>query len=374
VIAPRIEIDLGAIEDNAKALVTRLGERGIGVTGVTKATLGSPDVAKAMLRGGVKRIGDSRLENLEALAAAGVREPLVLLRSPTPEQADRTVAVATVSLVSELEVALALSAAAGRIARNHGIVLMVELGDLREGVMVADVLDVARRISRMPHLTLVGIGANLACRSGVIPGDDQMRELSAQATVLSTRLGMPLPFVSGGNSANLSWALGRGHVGAITDLRLGEAILLGVDPLTRTPLEGLRTDAFAVVGAVIESREKPVTPWGVTAQSAFGLPAPAALGSPLARGVPPRAQPRDRSTQVQTLVALGRQDIDPEGLTAPAGVTVLAASSDHLVLETSAVLAPGTELRFGVDYSALLRAMTSPFVVERLVQAAVPVR
>ena len=66
-ITPRIEIDLAKIEDNARSLVTRLAKRGIRVTGVTKATLGSPDVARAMVRGGVTRLADSRIENLEAL-------------------------------------------------------------------------------------------------------------------------------------------------------------------------------------------------------------------------------------------------------------------------------------------------------------------
>lgn len=351
-ISPRIEVDLAAIEHNARTLVTRLGKRGITVTGITKATLGSPEVAKAMIRGGVTRLGDSRIENLEALREARIEVPLTLVRSPAPEWADRTVAVATSSLVSDLDVVAALSVAAGKRALTHGIVLMVELGDLREGVMVADVLDAARTISRTRHVVLAGVGGNLACRAGVIPGDDQMQQLSAVAATVRSKFGVQLPVVSGGNSANLGWALGRGRVGAINDLRLGESILLGLDPLTRTPIDGLRTDAFTLVAPVIESLTKPVAPWGVRAQGAFGeTPAPQGRGS-----------------IVQTLVALGRQDVDPDGLTPPTGVTVLAASSDHLVLETQARMASGTEVRFGVNYSALLRAMTSPFVAERLVQ------
>ncbi|GMA36937.1 alanine/ornithine racemase family PLP-dependent enzyme [Demequina litorisediminis] len=354
-ISPRIEVDLGAIEHNARVLVKRLARRGIAVTGVTKATLGSPDVAKAMIRGGVTRIGDSRIENLEALRDAGIRVPLTLLRSPAPQWADRAVATAASSLVSDADVVDALSAAAGRRALTHGIVLMVELGDLREGVMVADIGDLARRISRTRHVSLAGIGTNLACRSGVIPGDDQMKQLSALATAISGRFGVGAPVVSGGNSANLGWALGRGSVGNVNDLRLGEAILLGMDPLTRTPIEGLRRDAFCVVAPVIESLDKPTEAWGLRGQGAFGKV----------------AATRSRGTIVQTLVALGRQDVDPDGVTPPVGFHVLGASSDHLVLETPRRVAAGTEVRFGVDYSALLRAMTSPFVAERLVQAPV---
>lgn len=345
-ICPRVEVDLAKIEHNARHLVSLLSSRGIDVTGVTKATLGSPEVAKAMIAGGVTRLGDSRIENLEMLRDAGIQAPLTLLRSPTPDQADRAVACASVSQVSELEVVSALSVAAGRGAAIHGLVLMVELGDLREGVLPENVLDLARRISRTRHVTLVGLGTNLACRAGVVPSADNMRELSALATMLEGKLGLHLPIVSGGNSANLAWAI-EAPAGRINDLRLGESILLGCDPLTRRPLNGLHTDAFTLVVPVIESLAKPTAPRGATGEAAFGMP----------------TQMLERGTIIQTIVSIGRQDVDPDGLTPPRDVSVLAASSDHLVLETPHRLAPGTEIRFGLDYSALLRAMTSPFVV-----------
>jgi predicted amino acid racemase len=353
-ISPRIEIDLGAIEHNAKTLAGKLNRRGLQVTGVTNATLGSPEVAQAMIRGGIRRLGDTRIENLEALHEAGIKAPLLLLRSPAPQWADRVVAVASASLVSDLDVVMALSAAAGKRAATHGIVLMIELGDLREGIMMADVLDAARVISRTRHIALAGLGTHLASRSGVIPGDDQMQQLSALAATLASKFGVPAPIISGGNSANLGWGLGHGRVGGVNDLRLGESILLGMDPLTRTPIEGLRTDAFTVVAPVIESLLKPNSPWGLRTANANG--------EPHAR--------RETGTIVQTIVALGSQDVDPAGITPPVGMSVLAASSDHLVMESPGILAAGTEVRFGVNYSALVRAMTSPFVSERLVTAA----
>ncbi|RDB43589.1 alanine/ornithine racemase family PLP-dependent enzyme [Halomonas sp. DQ26W] len=343
---PRIEVDLAKIEVNARALVTLLSARGIDVTGVTKATLGSPEVARAMLAGGVMRLGDSRIDNLEAIRDAGIQAPLTLLRSPTPDQADRTVACASVSQVSEHEVVKALSAAAGRLGSIHGLVLMVELGDLREGILPENVLDFARYISRIPHVTLAGLGTNLACRAGVVPSADNMGELSALAALLEGALGLHLPIISGGNSANLAWAISA-PAGRVNDLRLGESILLGCDPLTRKPLNGLHTDAFSLVVPIIESLAKPTAPRGAIGEAAFGVPTPM----------------HERGTIIQTIASIGRQDVDPAGLTPPVGVRVLAASSDHLVLETQHRQAPGEEIRFGLDYSALLRAMTSPFVV-----------
>lgn len=345
---PRVEIDLVKIEHNARELVTQLASRGIDVTGVTKATLGSPEVAKAMIAGGVTCLGDSRIENLETLHDANICTPLTLLRSPTPDQASRAVACATISQVSEREVVNALSVAAGRRAFTHGLVLMVELGDLREGVLPGDVLDIARYISRTRHVAFAGLATNLACRAGVVPSADNMGELSALATMVEGKLGLHLPIISGGNSANLAWAMDA-PAGRINNLRLGESILLGCDPLTRTPLPGLYTDAFTLVVPVIESLAKPTTPYGATGETAFGIP----------------AQILERGTIIQTIAAIGRQDVDPDGLAPPSGITVLAASSDHLVLETQHFLVPGTEIRFGLNYSALLRTMTSPFVAKR---------
>lgn len=350
-ISPRIEIDLAKIEDNTRHLVTLLSHQGISVTGITKATLGSPDVALAMIAGGVARIGDSRIANLERLRRAGITVPMMLIRSPTPAECERAVTTATVSLVSEMDVIDALSLAAQALGKPHDVVLMVELGDLREGVLPQHAMDIARRIGLAPLVSLVGIGTNLACRNGVVPTADQMTQLGELAELLRADLDIALPLISGGNSANLAWALAADKPPhGITDLRIGEAILLGTDPAESRPITGLHTDAFTLVASVIESLEKPTMPWGDRTVDSFG-------GTPAAL---------DRGTIVQTLVSLGRQDVELEGLVPPAGMTVLGASSDHLVLETPRRLAPGTDLRFQIGYSGLLRAMTSPYVAQQV--------
>lgn len=353
--APRLEVHLGRLHHNARTLVERLGARGVAVTGVTKATLGSPEVAAALVAAGVSALGESRVDGLERLRAAQLGVPLVLLRSPMPSQVERVVAAADVSCNTEPDVLDALAAVARRHGRVHGVLLMVELGDLREGLLPADLAAVARQVVASPHLDLRGIGANLACQSGVVPDVENMAELSALATGLETSFGIRLATVSGGNSANVAWAAGADTLGRVDDLRLGESILLGTDPLDRLPLDGLRTDAFTLVAEVIEAKLKPTQPWGAVGPSAFGTP--------------PRAA--DRGLAQRAIVALGEQDVDPGDLTPPPGVTVLGASSDHLVLDTGRlVLEPGDEVRFGVGYRALLRAMTSPFVAVHYARTA----
>jgi predicted amino acid racemase len=347
--APRLEIDLEAITHNAHTLVTRLTPLGIAVTGITKASLGSPGVGAAMLRGGVAGLGDSRVENLARLHAGGISASTTLIRSPMASQVDAVVRDADISLNTEASVIDGLGAAATTQGKTHGVVVMVELGDLREGVPVDDVVDLCRRIVKTPGVVLAGLGTNLACQSGVAPDQHKMDELSRLVEKVESGCNRGLAIVSGGNSANLEWALGTADAGHINELRLGESILLGTEPLHRRVLDGLRTDAFTLVAEVIEVQTKPALPWGVTAQSAFGTPA--------AR--------RDGELIRQAIVALGRQDTDPDGITPSPGITVLGMSSDHLVLDVGDHdIVVGDELAFGLGYGALLRAATSPYVTK----------
>ena len=201
--APRLELNLDKIRHNARTLVRALARRGITVTGVTKATPRLPGVARALVGAGVCALGDSRIENIESMRRDGVTATMALIRSPMLSQAERVVASADISFNTELEVIGALSRFARTAKRTHRIVLMVELGDLREGIMPAELEGIVRRALSLPNVAVHGIGANLACRSGVTPDDENMAELSALARSIDTRLGLPLRIVSGGNSANI---------------------------------------------------------------------------------------------------------------------------------------------------------------------------
>jgi predicted amino acid racemase len=347
--APRLEIDLGSIHDNARTLVGMLASRGISVTGITKATSGLPEIARTLLRAGVTGLGDSRIENIETMRQAHVRTSMTLIRTPMLSQADRVVKHADVSFNTELDVISMLSSAGQRTNRMHGIVLMVELGDLREGIMPGDLENTVRETLRFPNIAIRGIGANLACYNGVAPDARKMSELSRLVDSIEAKFPLSMDIVSGGNSANLNWVRSGTDLGRINNVRLGESILLGVEALNREPVEGLRTDAITLVAEVIESKVKPSQPWGVIAQTAFGK----------------RLPPADRGNISQAILAIGHQDTDPLGLGPPRGIKILGASSDHLVVEVAGSgLTVGAELRFQLNYSALLRAMTSPFVAK----------
>lgn len=328
-------------------LVGILAERGISVTGVTKATLGSSEIAKVWLRAGVSGLGDSRVENLQALRAASIRARLTLIRSPMLTQVEVVVRNADVSLNTEIDVIRHLSAAAVQAERIHGVILMVELGDLREGIMPRDLEAIVLETLRLPNLILDGIGTNLACYSGVSPDAANMGQLSGLVASTKSTFGLHLRTVSGGNSGNLDWVLSGADSGRVNDLRLGESLLLGREPLHRRHIDGLHTDAITLVAEVIESGSKPSRPWGEMGQSALGHS--------------PRM--RQHGSTGQAVLAVGEQDTDCHALDAPVGFEISGASSDHLVLDCGTDLPPvGREIRFGLGYSALVRAMTSPFV------------
>ncbi|MEH6404932.1 MAG: alanine/ornithine racemase family PLP-dependent enzyme, partial [Sneathiella sp.] len=339
--APRLEIDLVKIGQNASVLVDLLRGAGITVSGVTKAMLGLPDVARELLLAGVSGLADSRLENIQTMRKANIQANMTLLRSPMIGQADQVVRNTDVSLNTELDVISELSKAACALGRDHGVLLMVELGDLREGIMPRDLENVVRRTLGFPNIVLKGIGTNLACRSGVVPDRTNMGELSKLADRIDATFGPVLSIISGGNSSNLEWVLSGGETGRINNLRLGEAILLGCDPLNRQPIANLHTDAITLVAEVIESKIKPSQPWGITAESAFGSVAPVT---------------KEGDTH-QTILALGHMDTDPKGLTPPKGIKILGSSSDHLIVDSCQGRLPiGAEIAFQLNYSALIRA------------------
>ncbi len=349
--SPRIEADLDKIRHNARDLVRRLGQRGIAVTGVTKAVCGHPEIAAAMLDGGVSGLADGRTENVERMRQAGIAAPIALLRPPTPGEAERVERDCSASYNTELTTIDALARAARRVKAVHDVILMVEMGDMREGILPQDLVRTAGAVIRMPGVSLRGIGANFACFGGAAPDAAKMAGLGALADAVESACGRRLEIVSGGNSASLTWALEQTKPGRINDLRLGEAILLGVDPVSGRQIDGLFTDAFTLFAEVIESKIKPGDPSGQLTLLVAGEPGAAVRRGPTWRSI----------------LAIGNQDTDLAGLTLPAGLAGLGGTSDQFVVETAGgPLRIGAEVALRPNYSVLMRAMNAPGVAKAL--------
>jgi predicted amino acid racemase len=348
-VVPRLEIRLDAIEHNARRVVELSASRGISVTGVTKGVCGSVEVASAMLKGGVASLGDSRLMNIRRMREAGLDARFMLLRSPVCSEVEQVVELTDVSLNTEVAVIRLLSECATRRGKVHDVILMMELGDLREGILPSDLCPIAQETMALEGVELTGLGTNLACFAGVKPTAEKMEALCSMALSIERECGITMDIISGGNSANYEWFLSNTRIGRINHLRLGEAILLGCDPLTRCPIDSLRTDAFTLVSEVIELKNKPSLPWGDVFQDAFGR-TPSFV---------------DKGTVRRAVLALGEQDTDTLGVQPTIDADILGASSDHMVLDVGdASLQIGSEVELELNYSALLRAMTSPYVTK----------
>lgn len=331
---PLLTIDLSKIEYNAKMLAELCGAKGIEIIGVTKGCLGSERVAKAMLSGGVGGIGDSRLASLLRLAKARIA-PLMMLRQPMATEVEEVVKVVDISLISDLNAAVWLSRAAFSLKKEHSIILMIETGDLREGILPRHLPALIERILTLPYLRLLGIGTNVACLEGA-PSTNNLELLLELSERIEEQFGVEIATISGGNSSALKLLKLGGIPRGVNQFRIGEGILLGQDTIDYEPVEGLHQDAFILSAEVIEVGRK---------------------GKDLAGS---------DSRRKQAVLALGRQDV-ADGLLKPLtkGVEILKRSSDHLVVDLShckEAVKVGDILRFVPGYFALLAAMTSPFV------------
>jgi predicted amino acid racemase len=306
-----------------------------------------PEVAQAMLDGGVDGLADSRLSNLRRMQAAGVRASMMLVRTPALSETTDVVRLADTSLNSEVKILAALAREARVRGKLHQVILLVDVGDRREGLMPRDVLEAAEKAEGMEGIYLLGLGSNIGCLSDLRPTVQDARLLVQLVERVEDAIGRQLAVVSGGSSIHLPM-LEQGRLPSrINQLRIGERILLGTDPggctVSSCPTS---QDAFRLAGEVIEIKWKPSRP-GV------GL------------SLPGKSRPgEDQALQCRAILALGEQDVRVEGLTPKdPRVKVIGATSDHLVVDVTANPGRvGDELEFGLSYSALATAMASSYV------------
>jgi predicted amino acid racemase len=347
---PRLEIYTDRIETNARVVINLCQAHGAQVACVTKVMSAHPALLRAFENAGADMIADSRILNLQSIANTGLTLPALLLRSPAPSRVADVVRCADYSLNSSVETIELLSRAAQLLKRNHKVIVMVDVGDLREGVWPDRVVSVVQEAAKFPRIEIVGLGANLACYGGVIPTTENMQMLVTIRDACRKATGLALDLISGGNSANLPLLASGGMPKEINHFRIGEAIILGRNVLDRSPWPGTRQDTIRVVAEVIEVERKPSTPIGTRGQDAFGS----------------RAEFVDRGIRKRALCNIGRQDVMVDRITPEdKGIIVLGGSSDHLVLDVEAAeqdVKLGDEIGFFPSYGSLLAATTSPYM------------
>jgi predicted amino acid racemase len=233
------------------------------------------------------------------------------------------------------------------------VIVMVDLGDLREGIWPDDLLPFVRELLELPGVRLIGLGSNLTCYGGVLPTEHNMDRLARYAEEVEATFGLRLECISGGNSSALPLIASGRMPQRINHVRIGEAILLGRETAHGQPWPDTFQDAFGLRAEVIELKEKPSVPIGERGQNAFGR----------------RRSFEERGEIHRALVNVGREDVDIDGLVPmDSRLSILGGSSDYLILDVSRArdeIRVGGEILFGLNYAALLAAMDSQYVEKR---------
>ena len=346
---PRLILNLSLLRDNAEQIISRCRALGIEVCAVIKGCNGHPEVASLMKDCGAVQIGTSRLEQIAACREAGVDGPYLLLRVPGLSELPAVVSLADLSLQSERAVLDALETECARQNRTHGVIVMADLGDLREGFWDKDeMLEVCCHVERdLPHVILKGIGVNLGCYGSIRPTPEKMNDLLAIAKRVETLIGRKLEIISGGATSSYVLVHNGTMPAGICHLRIGENILLGHDLQTDwgiKDMDYLHMNTFTLQAEVLEVREKASYPQGEFAFDAFG-------NKPIYTDIGPRKR---------ALLGFGRADVGTvESLICcEPGMTVVGGSSDHCIVDVTDCrdLRAGDIVEFHLCYSHMLYA------------------
>jgi len=255
-----------------------------------------------------------------------------------------------ISFNSELSTIALLDEAASKVSKKHRVVVMFDLGDLREGFLPEDVDVVIPEILKFKNIVLEGIAVNLTCYGGVIPTVENLGELVALATHIESTYQLKLNIVSGGNSSSLYLLENGAMPSRINNLRVGEGIVLGREAAYGEQVKGTFDDAFILEAEIIEYKTKNSIPRGLIGMDAFG-------GKPVFE---------DKGMIKRGIVAIGRQDVDHLTLfPVDTRITIIGASSDHMIIdftEAESDYKVGDVVKFKMEYGAMLKLFTSEYV------------
>jgi len=357
----RININLEALHHNLQMIAGFMARQGAHWSLVTKCLCGHEETLRALSVMGIQSMCDSRLDNLRAIHRAAPEVEKWYLRLPHLSVVDDIVSLADISLNSEIEVIRALSAAAQRLGRVHNIIIMIELGDLREGILPGSLVNFYEQVFKMPAIHVLGIGAQIGCMAGSVPSVDQVAQLILYRELLELKFQKKLPVISAGSTIFLPLVLQGRLPWALNHFRIGEAVFLGTDLVSGGRIEGLRDDVVILEGEIAEIKEKNLVPMCEVGSSTpfHGLNGATPEGhSPGQRGF-------------RALVTIGEIDTDVSGLTPlnPA-FQIAGATSDITVVnigENTEHIQLGGTIKFRCSYSAFVRLMNDSYITKRVI-------
>ena len=352
---PVLKINTDAIRENSRVMNEFCGKLGLDIAGVIKFSDGNIDIAKAYLEGGCRQLASSRTVHLEKIRKEIPEAKTMLIRIPMISECAEVVRWCDISLNSQEKTLKKLDECAREIGVKHSVLLMLDVGDRREGVVgIERLMELALLVeNELDNLHLIGIGSSFACVSGVLPDPENLSELADAAEQIEKAIGRELEIVSGGSSITLTMlANGIPLPEKINHLRIGGSIAnpMAIRKNRGVVIPGMREDTFTLTAEVVEVETKPS--------------AAAGSGKNWAGQVIER---EDRGLRKRAIIALGSQDIGDCNQLVPLepGIEVAAGSSDHTVLdinESSCIYTCGDTIDFRLYYMGLLYGFSTRHV------------
>lgn len=347
-----LTVNLSALRSNLVRVVQFCEARNLDLLLVTKVVQSRGSILSA-LGEGTRRVADVHASNFEALDPQ--RHPVRAILRPTFGDATTVARLATRVFVSDPRLARVLGEAREALVPGHPleVILMVETGDLRDGIPWDDLPGVVRSLAAVPGLDLRGLGTNLGCLAGAVPDQASLTRMADHLNSVRRQTGHPLPEFSLGGT--VFWdVLEKGPIPPeFTELRIGEAVFFGWNTSLGGPVRGLSPSVFRIDLEVLEAWDKQVSavPEGPVGYNAFGSMTTQSLTGRRKRAV------LDGGGNLVPLAAL--TPLDP-------GCILVGETHEYTVVDcqdSTRAVEPGGFLRFRPGYEAVARSFLSPFLV-----------
>jgi len=352
---PVLEVNLESIKCNAHIMAEYCAEYGISVAGVIKFSDGDIDIARAYHEGGCVQLASSRLVHLKNIKKELTDAVTMLIRLPMLSEAADVVKFCDISLNSERETLLTLNREAGRQGKKHSVLLMLDVGDLREGVVDVNEFHKLAMFteSRLQNLHLIGIGSSFACFGSIMPTRENLGILLAAAEHIEKSIGRKLEILSGGSSVSLALMQKEGIPEGINHLRIGGAIAnpRNIRINRGVAVRGMCEDTFILHAELIEVAVKPTRPYGQSSVNWAGN----------------KVEFEDLGLRKRAIAAIGSQDLGDVMKLLPRdeGVRVIGGSSDHMILDvedSGRDWRVGDTVSFNLSYEPLLHCFSTRHV------------
>ncbi len=312
------------LKDNYTFLDDLFKSRAIQWGVVSKILCGNTIYLKELIALGIREIHDSRISNLKKIKVLDSDIQTVYIKPPAKRNIQSIVRYADISFNTEIYTIQLLSKEALKQKKIHKIIIMIEMGDLREGVMGEEIIAFFSAILSMPNIEIQGIGTNLNCLSGVMPTQDKLIQLSLYKQLIEAKFNIKIAWVSGGTSVAIPLILKNARPMAVNHFRIGEALFFGKDLFTGETIKGMHNDVLKLYTQIIEITEKPDTPTGEigenVAGNTFSMNEIDDLGG----------------TSLRAILDIGLLDMQPQYIEADdSEITIIDASSDMMVVDIS---------------------------------------